>query len=121
MQKQARGVLRMSDRPGQQAIVVGGSIAGLITARVLSDYFEQVLVKGCRAGAFSTRRMSQQFLPPRLVSERVEQSRTVTPQSSVEGFGGFRRLIPCLPIQPFQQVTVTPPLSCLATHVRAPR
>jgi 2-polyprenyl-6-methoxyphenol hydroxylase-like FAD-dependent oxidoreductase len=30
--------------PGQQAIVVGGSIAGLITARVLSDYFEQVLV-----------------------------------------------------------------------------
>ena len=34
----------MSDRPGQQAIVVGGSIAGLITARVLSDYFEQVLV-----------------------------------------------------------------------------
>jgi monoamine oxidase len=30
-------VLRMSDRPGQQAIVVGGSIAGLIAARVLSD------------------------------------------------------------------------------------
>jgi glycine/D-amino acid oxidase-like deaminating enzyme len=37
-------VLRMSDRPGQQAIVVGGSIAGLTAARVLSDYFEQVLV-----------------------------------------------------------------------------
>ena len=34
----------MSDGPGQQAIVVGGSIAGLITARVLSDYFEQVLI-----------------------------------------------------------------------------
>jgi hypothetical protein len=34
----------MSDRPGKQAIVVGGSIAGLITARVLSDYFEQVLI-----------------------------------------------------------------------------
>ena len=37
-------MLRMSDRLGQQAIVVGGSIAGLIAARVLSDYFEQVLV-----------------------------------------------------------------------------
>jgi flavin-dependent dehydrogenase len=34
----------MSNRPGQQAIVVGGSIAGLIAARVLSDYFEQTLV-----------------------------------------------------------------------------
>ena len=34
----------MSDQPGKQAIVVGGSIAGLTTARVLSDYFEQVLV-----------------------------------------------------------------------------
>jgi 2-polyprenyl-6-methoxyphenol hydroxylase-like FAD-dependent oxidoreductase len=34
----------MNYRPGQQAIVVGGSIAGLITARVLSDFFEQVLV-----------------------------------------------------------------------------
>jgi flavin-dependent dehydrogenase len=29
---------------GPQAIVVGGSIAGLIAARVLSDFFEQVLV-----------------------------------------------------------------------------
>src|SRR5215475_1603177 len=34
----------MNSWPGQQAIVVGGSIAGLITARVLSDFFEQVLV-----------------------------------------------------------------------------
>jgi 2-polyprenyl-6-methoxyphenol hydroxylase-like FAD-dependent oxidoreductase len=30
--------------PAQLAIVVGGSIAGLTTARVLSDFFEQVLV-----------------------------------------------------------------------------
>ena len=34
----------MSDGPRQQAIVVGGSIAGLITARVLSEYFDQVLI-----------------------------------------------------------------------------
>lgn len=31
-------------RLGQQAIVVGGSIAGLVTARVLSEFFDQVLV-----------------------------------------------------------------------------
>jgi len=29
---------------GQQAVVVGGSIAGLITARVLSEYFDQITV-----------------------------------------------------------------------------
>jgi 2-polyprenyl-6-methoxyphenol hydroxylase-like FAD-dependent oxidoreductase len=29
---------------GQHAVVVGGSIAGLTTARVLSEYFEQVTV-----------------------------------------------------------------------------
>lgn len=34
----------MSKVLGQQAIVVGGSIAGLLAARVLSDYFDQVLV-----------------------------------------------------------------------------
>src|SRR6516165_8974107 len=37
-------VRAMNYWPGQQAIVVGGSIAGLITARVLSDYFEEVLI-----------------------------------------------------------------------------
>jgi 2-polyprenyl-6-methoxyphenol hydroxylase-like FAD-dependent oxidoreductase len=34
----------MSGRLGQQAIVIGGSIAGLMAARVLSDFFEQVTV-----------------------------------------------------------------------------
>ena len=29
---------------GRQAIVIGGSIAGLMTARVLSDFFEQVVI-----------------------------------------------------------------------------
>lgn len=29
---------------GKQAVVIGGSIAGLVTARVLADYFEQVTV-----------------------------------------------------------------------------
>jgi len=29
---------------GQRAVVAGGSIAGLITARVLSEYFDQVVV-----------------------------------------------------------------------------
>jgi hypothetical protein len=36
--------LAVSKVLGQQAIVVGGSIAGLLAARVLSDYFDQVLV-----------------------------------------------------------------------------
>src|SRR5215831_11365290 len=31
-------------RLGDRAIVIGGSIAGLITARVLSDYFERVTI-----------------------------------------------------------------------------
>jgi 2-polyprenyl-6-methoxyphenol hydroxylase-like FAD-dependent oxidoreductase len=31
-------------RLGEQAIVIGGSIAGLMTARVLSDFFDQVTV-----------------------------------------------------------------------------
>src|SRR6202521_658474 len=34
----------MPDRLGQHAVVIGGSIAGLMTARVLADYFEQVTV-----------------------------------------------------------------------------
>ena len=29
---------------GQRAVVAGGSIAGLLTARVLSEYFDQVVV-----------------------------------------------------------------------------
>jgi glycine/D-amino acid oxidase-like deaminating enzyme len=31
-------------RLGQHAVVIGGSIAGLMTARVLADHFEQVTV-----------------------------------------------------------------------------
>jgi 2-polyprenyl-6-methoxyphenol hydroxylase-like FAD-dependent oxidoreductase len=34
----------MTSRLGEHAIVVGGSIAGLISARVLADYFEQVTI-----------------------------------------------------------------------------
>ena len=34
----------MASRLGQHAIVIGGSIAGLITARVLADYFAHVTV-----------------------------------------------------------------------------
>jgi flavin-dependent dehydrogenase len=34
----------MTDRLGKHAIVVGGSIAGLMTARVLADYFDRVTV-----------------------------------------------------------------------------
>lgn len=34
----------MPDRLGQHAIVIGGSIAGLMAARVLTDFFEQVTV-----------------------------------------------------------------------------
>jgi 2-polyprenyl-6-methoxyphenol hydroxylase-like FAD-dependent oxidoreductase len=34
----------MADHLGQHAIVIGGSMAGLITARVLADYFDQVTV-----------------------------------------------------------------------------
>ncbi len=34
----------MSSRLGERAIVIGGSMAGLMTARVLADHFEQVAV-----------------------------------------------------------------------------
>jgi 2-polyprenyl-6-methoxyphenol hydroxylase-like FAD-dependent oxidoreductase len=34
----------MSSRLGEDAVVIGGSIAGLVTARVLSDYFEHVTI-----------------------------------------------------------------------------
>jgi len=34
----------MTDRLGHHAIVVGGSVAGLMTARVLADYFDRVTV-----------------------------------------------------------------------------
>ena len=34
----------MANRFGHHAVVIGGSIAGLITARVLSDYFDQVTI-----------------------------------------------------------------------------
>ena len=34
----------MPDRLGREAIVIGGSIAGLMTARVLTDFFEHVTV-----------------------------------------------------------------------------
>jgi 2-polyprenyl-6-methoxyphenol hydroxylase-like FAD-dependent oxidoreductase len=34
----------MAGRLGQHAVVIGGSIAGLLAARVLSDYFEQVTI-----------------------------------------------------------------------------
>jgi 2-polyprenyl-6-methoxyphenol hydroxylase-like FAD-dependent oxidoreductase len=34
----------MPDRLGQHAVVIGGSITGLMTARVLTDYFDQVTV-----------------------------------------------------------------------------
>ena len=45
------------------------------------------------------------MLPPRLVSERVEQRRPDTPQPPIEGFGRLRRMIPSLPVQPLQQLT----------------
>ena len=32
----------MPDRLGKHAVVIGGSIAGLMAARVLTDYFDQV-------------------------------------------------------------------------------
>ena len=32
----------MAKRLGQQAVVIGGSLAGLMTARVLADYFDHV-------------------------------------------------------------------------------
>jgi 2-polyprenyl-6-methoxyphenol hydroxylase-like FAD-dependent oxidoreductase len=34
----------MANRLGENAVVIGGSIAGLMTARVLADHFEQVIV-----------------------------------------------------------------------------
>jgi len=34
----------MRERLGEKAVVIGGSIAGLMTARVLADYFEHVVV-----------------------------------------------------------------------------
>jgi 2-polyprenyl-6-methoxyphenol hydroxylase-like FAD-dependent oxidoreductase len=34
----------MANHLGQHAIVIGGSVAGLITARVLADYFDRVTV-----------------------------------------------------------------------------
>src|SRR5215469_5887602 len=34
----------MASRLGEHAVVIGGSIAGLISARVLGDYFEQVTI-----------------------------------------------------------------------------
>jgi len=34
----------MANRLGEHAIVIGGSIAGLLSARVLSDYFERVTI-----------------------------------------------------------------------------
>lgn len=34
----------MAKRLGQQAVVIGGSLAGLMTARVLADYFDHVTV-----------------------------------------------------------------------------
>ena len=34
----------IANRPGQHAVVIGGSMAGLMTARVLADHFEHVTV-----------------------------------------------------------------------------
>jgi 2-polyprenyl-6-methoxyphenol hydroxylase-like FAD-dependent oxidoreductase len=34
----------MAGRLGEHAVVIGGSIAGLISARVLADYFERVTI-----------------------------------------------------------------------------
>ncbi len=34
----------MDKRNGKSALVIGGSMAGLLTARVLSDYFNQVTI-----------------------------------------------------------------------------
>jgi glycine/D-amino acid oxidase-like deaminating enzyme len=34
----------MAHRLGQQAVVIGGSLAGLMTARVLADHFDAVTV-----------------------------------------------------------------------------
>src|SRR5215472_14511675 len=34
----------MRERLGEKAVVIGGSIAGLMTARVLADHFEHVIV-----------------------------------------------------------------------------
>src|SRR5215471_9859327 len=34
----------MASRLGEHAVVIGGSIAGLISARVLADYFERVTI-----------------------------------------------------------------------------
>jgi 2-polyprenyl-6-methoxyphenol hydroxylase-like FAD-dependent oxidoreductase len=43
----AAKVSAATQRLGQRAVVIGGSIGGLLSARVLSDYFEQVTVVEC--------------------------------------------------------------------------
>jgi heterodisulfide reductase subunit A-like polyferredoxin len=35
---------KTQSRLGKHAVVIGGSIAGLLTARVLSDYFDTVTI-----------------------------------------------------------------------------
>jgi flavin-dependent dehydrogenase len=34
----------MTNHLGQQAVVIGGSLAGLMTARVLAEHFDSVVV-----------------------------------------------------------------------------
>jgi 2-polyprenyl-6-methoxyphenol hydroxylase-like FAD-dependent oxidoreductase len=51
----------MANRLGQQAVVIGGSIAGLTTARVLSDFFDEVTI--FERDAFENRPAARKSIP----------------------------------------------------------
>lgn len=48
-------MVQASSALGRHAVVIGGSMAGLLTARILSDYFEQVTILS--AIAFQQKRL----------------------------------------------------------------
>jgi len=58
----------MAHRLGQHAVVIGGSLAGLMTARVLSDHFDAVTVLerddlDVEVAAFRDRSLAEQAFP----------------------------------------------------------
>ncbi|KAF8806733.1 hypothetical protein BYT27DRAFT_7256738 [Phlegmacium glaucopus] len=85
---------RVKDKIKGTAVICGGSISGLITARVCHDHFERVLIVEPEAWLFTDDAMPTQAWTQKNTRTRVKQYRSAQAPIQRMGFLGLKRLFP---------------------------
>ncbi|KAF8150617.1 hypothetical protein B0H34DRAFT_801557 [Crassisporium funariophilum] len=93
-------LLGVSRRDGDKikgtAVICGGSISGLLIARVCHDHFERVLIVEPESWLFTRDGMLTQAWTQKNKRTRVMQYRSAQGAIQIMGFLGFKRLFPSL-------------------------